>query len=288
MAAAALPIALVFGILADLVSGLVSRPLSGERPWWRRVTGVGPDVLLLFRDRKGRERVSAVEAGGAAAAMLGSGTAAAGALGVGPDDIVLLYLALAVASVGALVAGLGGRGPGEAGARSHRLLAAAAEPAFAVGMGVMFLRYGALDLEAVRGTQQVLGTGVLLLPGLATAGLAAAALAFVASGALRLLPSSARPGASPAGAGPSLLARLCRWSLAGATALVAGVLLAGGGLEPLTLRAILPAALGALGVAVAIGVADALLARLTGRWRLAAPGIALVVAAAAAAMVVLA
>ena len=289
MAAAALPIALVFGILADLVSGLVSRPLSGERPWWRRVTGVGPDVLLLVRDRKGRERVSVVEAGGAAAAMLGSGTAAAGALGVGPDGIVLLYLALAVASVGALVVALGAQGAREAGARSHRLLAVAAEPAFAAGLGVMFLRYGAVDLEAVRGTQQVLGTGVLLLPGLATAGLAAAALAFAAAGALRLLPSTARPGASPVmGAGPSLLARLCRWSLAGATALVAGVLLAGGGLEPPTLEGILPAALGALGVAVAIGVADASLARLTGAWRLAAPGIALVVAAAAAAMVVLA
>jgi hypothetical protein len=287
MAAAALPIALVFGILADLVSGLVSRP--SERPWWRRVTGVGPDVLLLVRDRKGRERVSVVEAGGAAAAMLGSGTAAAGALGVGPDDMVLLYLALAVASVGALVVGLGGRGSREAGARNHRLLAAAAEPAFAVGMGVMFLRYGALDVEAVRGTQQVLGTGVLLLPGLATAGLTAAALAFAAAGALRLQPSIVRPAASPVeGAGPSVLARLCRWSLAGATALIAGVLLAGGGLEPLALEGILPAALGALGVAVAIGVADAFLARLTGAWRLTATGIALVVAVAAAAMVVLA
>jgi hypothetical protein len=76
--------------------------------------------------------------------------------------------------------------------------------------------------------------------------------------------------------------------MAGATALVAGVLLAGGGLGRLTLEGILPVALGALGVAVAIGVADALLARLTGAWRLAAPGIALVIAAAAAAMVVLA
>jgi hypothetical protein len=287
MAAAALPIALAFGILVELVSGLVSRPLSKERGWWRRVTGLGPDLLRLVRDRKGRERVSVVEAGGATAAMLGAGTAAAGALGVGPDDMPLLYLGLAVASAGALVVGL--EGQGWRGARMHRLLAAAAEPAFAVGLGVMFLRYGALDLEAVRGTQQVLGTGLLLLPGLAAAGLAAAAAAFAASGALRLLPPSAGPSTSGVGgAGPALLARLCRWSVAGATALVAGVLLAGGGLEPLTLEAILPAALGTLGMAVAIGVSDALLTRLSGSWRLAASGTALLMAAAGAALVVLA
>jgi hypothetical protein len=81
---------------------------------------------------------------------------------------------------------------------------------------------------------------------------------------------------------------LSRWSLAGATSLVAGVLLAGGGFESLTVGEMLPAALGALGVAVFLGAADALVRRLSSRWTLGAAGIALVLAAAGAAMVVLA
>jgi hypothetical protein len=290
MAAAALPIALVFGIVAELVSGLLSWPLGGDRAWWRRVGNFGPEVVRLAKDRQGLERVSVVEAGGAAASMLGAGMAAAGALGIGPGDLTLLYLALALASVGAMVVALGGEAPtSRAGGR--RLPAALAEPAFAVALGVMFLRYGALDIDAVRGTQQVLGTGLLLAPGLAAAGLVTAALAFTVAGAMRL---SSSPGAQrwgraqPFGAGPSLLARLCRWSVAGATSLVCGVLLAGGGLEPLTLEGMLPAGLGALGVAVAIGSADAFLGRLTGAWRLATLGFALLLAAGAAAMVVLA
>ena len=289
MAAAALPIAILFGVIAELVSGLVSWPLGGERAWWRRVGRVGPEVARLAMDRQGSQRVSVVEAGGAAAAMLGAGMAAAGALGVGPADLALLYLGLAVASVGAMVVGLGQAPEGRA--QGPRLLAALAEPAFAVGLGVMFLRYGALDLDAVRGTQQVLGTGLLLSPGLAAAGLAAAALAFTTAGALRLMPppgSERRGRAQPSAAGPALLARLCRWSVAGATSLVGGVLAAGGGLQPLTLESMIPAGLGALGVAVAVGVADALLGRLPAPWRLAAPGLALLVAAGAAAMVVMA
>lgn len=290
MAAAALPIALVIGVVAELVSGLLSWPLGGDRAWWRRVGSVGPELIRLARDREGRERVTVVEAGGAAAAMLGAGMASAAALGLGPADLPLVYLALALASGGAMVVVLSDEAE-ESRVGGRRLLAALAEPAFAVALGVMFHRYGALDLEAVRGTQRVLGTGLLLSPGLAAAGLVTAALAFTAAGALRLLPS---PGsergvrARPSGAGPSLLARLCRWSVAGATSLVGGVLLAGGGLEPLALEGILPVALGALGVAVALGAADALLGRLTGAWRLAAPGLALLLGAGAAAMVVLA
>lgn len=283
MVAAALPIALVFGVLAELVSGLVSWALGGERAWWRRVSRVWPDVVRLWRDRRGRERVAVLEAGGAAASLLGAGLAAAGALGLAPGDLPLVYLSLVVASAGAMVAsGIGGA--------TWRVHPALAEPAFAVGLGAMFLRYGALDLEAVRGTQSVLGTGILLAPGLAVAGLVAAALAFSASGALRLSPSrDPRPrgrGAAP-GAGPWLLIRLCRWSLAGATSLVAGVLLAGGGLEPLSLEAVVPVAAGALGVAAVIGAADALLSRVPERWRPAAPAVALLLASAGAAMVVL-
>lgn len=291
MAAAALPIALLLGLLAELVSGLVGWAIRRDRPWWRGVSGLGTDAMRLLRDREGRERVSVAAAGGAAASMLGAGIAAAGGLDLGPGDLPLLYLALGVASVGAWVTSLDGRS-GPAGERNAgRLLAALAEPAFAVALGAMFLRYGALDLDAVRGTQRVLGTGLLLAPELAAAGLACAALAFVAGGSMRLLPSpdADRRGSDRAGgAGTRLVARLARWSVAGATALVAGPLLAGGGLDPLTVESILPAGLAALGVSVAIGSAHALLSRLGGPWRLTAPGIALALAAAGAAMVVLA
>lgn len=286
MAAAALPIALVVGLFADLISGLVSWPLGGDRAWWRRVSGVWPDVLRLFRDRKGRERVAVIEAGGALAGVLGAGLAAAGALGVGPGDLVLVYLSLAVASAGAILT----RPSPPARERRRTVSPALAEPAFAVALAAMFLRYGALDLEAVRGTQQVVGTGILLAPGLAVAGLLIAALAFVASGTLRLSPSpeAERRGRrrGPA-AGPALLARLCRWSLAGSTSLVAGVLLAGGGLEPLALEGILPVVAGAFSVAALTGVADALLGRLSATWRLAAPELALFLAGGAVVMVVL-
>jgi hypothetical protein len=286
MAASALLIALVVGLVADLISGLVTWGLRGDRAWWRRVSGVWPEVLRLARDRKGRERVTVIEAGGTLAALLGAGVAAAGALDLGPGDLPLLYLSLAVASAGALLARTAtvvAEGPG-------RSVAALAEPAFAVALTAMFLRYGALDLEAVRGTQQVLGTGVGLAPGLAVAGLLVAALAFVASGALRLSPSPEavrrERGLGPAG-GAALLVRLCRWSLAGATSLVAGALLAGGGLNPLTLEGILPVVAGACSVAALMGAADAVLGRLTTKWRLAVPGAALLLAGGAVATVVL-
>ena len=286
MAAAALPIALVLGVVAEVASGLLAWRLGGEKAWWRQVTDVRSDVLRLLGDKDGSQRASAIQAAGAAAALFGAGMAAAGALGYGPDDLPLLYLALALAAAGSLVAlGAGGEGAGR-----PALLPALAEASFAVGLGVMFVRYGALDLEAVRGTQQVLGTGVLLAPGLAATGLVVAALALCAAGALRMPPAPVIPRArrKPPPAGPSLLARLCRWSLSGATALLGGVLLAGGGLEPFEASRAIPAALGAVGIAVVIGAADALRGRLVGVWLLAAPGVVLVLAAAAAAMVVLA
>jgi hypothetical protein len=281
MAAVALPVALLLGMLVELVAGLVSRPLGGDRAWWRGVSGVVPDMLRLVRDRSGRERVSVVEAGGAAASFLGAGIAAAGALGLGPGGLILLYLALAVASAGAMVVGW------ERVGRQRRLATALAEPAFAIGLGALFLRYGALDLDAVRGTQQVLGTGLLLGPGLAVVGLVAAAKAVAWSAALRVsaLPE-VKKGEMP-GAGPAVLLRLCRWSLAGATSILAGVLLAGGGLEPFTADGLLPLGAGAAGFAVALGVAGGILRRLPDRWVLAVPALALGVGAAGAALVVL-
>src|SRR5687767_4196031 len=178
MAAAALLIALAFGFIAELAAGLVGRLLGGDRAWWRGVSGLGLDVSRLLGDRSGQQGVAVVEAGGAAAALFGAGMAAAGALGVGPGDLVLLYLGLAVGSAGTLVvASVQTTATGRAEAARRRLLAALAEPAFAVGLGAMFLRYGALDLEAVRGTQQILGTGAVLGPAVATAGLFLGAIA---------------------------------------------------------------------------------------------------------------
>jgi hypothetical protein len=292
MTAAALPIALVIGVVVELASGLVAWGTGGERAWWRRVGSVWAEVLRLLRDRGGRERVAVIEAGGALAALMGAGIAAAGALGVGPDNLPLLYLSLALASAGAMAAASGADTPtARVRAGRERLRAALAEPAIALALGAMFLRYGAFDLEAIRGTQTVLGTGLLLGPGLALAGLVAAALAFVSAGALRLAarPETMASGrARGPGAGTSVLLRLCRWALAGATSLVVGALVAGGQLESLSLSRAVPVIAAALGVAVVMGAADALLTRLPEGWRMVAPAFALLLAAAAAAMVVLA
>ena len=162
-------------------------------------------------------------------------------------------------------------------------MTALAELAFALGLGTLFLRYGALDLDAVRGTQQILGTGLLLEPTMAVIGLAAAAKAVAWSAALRV-PSLDHKGDGDGAAGPAVLLRLCRWSTAGATSLLAGVLLAGGALEPFT--GVLPLAPAAAGFAVAIGIAQGVVRRVPDRWRFVAPALALALAAAGAAMVV--
>ena len=280
MAAVALPAALLLGILCELVSGLVSWPLGGDRAWWRGVSGLGTDVAGLARDRNGVGAVSLVEAGGAVASLLGAAIAAAGAIGVGPDGLVLLYLALALASAGGTVVGWDVRGR-----EQSAVVVAFVELSFAVGLGTLFLRYGALDLEAVRGTQQILGTGLLLGPTMAAIGLVAAAKSVAWSAALRVPSFDPRAEAAEAGAaGPAVLLRLCRWSAAGATSLVAGVLLAGGALEPFA--GALPVAPAAAGFAGVIGVARGVVRRVPDRWRLVVPGLALLLAVAGAAMVV--
>jgi hypothetical protein len=276
MAALALPLALLLGMLAELVSGLVGWALGGEKRWWRGVSGIGSDATRLLRDREGDQRVTAVEAGGAAAALVGAGLASAGVLGVGPDGLVLLYLSLALASVGTAVVGWA-----QVQLRS-RVAQALAEVALGVGLGTMFLRYGAIELDAVRGTQGILGTGLILGPVVTAVGLIAAAKAFAWAVALNL----PRLGwDQPGGAGLAILLRLCRWALVGAASLLAGVLLAGGGLDPIA--DVVPLAAAGLGFAVGIGVAAAVVSRLGRRWELAIGGLALVIAAAAAAMVVL-
>jgi hypothetical protein len=102
--------------------------------------------------------------------------------------------------------------------------AALVEPAFVVALGVSFLRWGTVDLEAVRGAQEVLGAGVTLGPGLALAGLILGAVVVAAAGALRI---ASVPSTGPAGS--LFLAASTRWAAWGATAAVAGALLGGPG-----------------------------------------------------------
>jgi hypothetical protein len=277
MAAIALPLAFVLGMFAELVSGLVTWALGGEKRWWRGISGMVSDAGRLTRDRSGDQRASVVEAGGALAALLGSGIAAAGALGLGPDGLVLLYLALVLGFAGATAVGWG---RDEEPARAAVTLADLALPA---GLGTMFLRYGALELDAVRGTQEILGTGLVLGPVATAVGLVAAAKAFAWGVGLNL----SRPGAHgerPA-AGAEILLRLCRWSLMGATSLVAGVLLAGGGLDPIADA--MPLAAAALVFAGTLGIVDGIVGRLAHRWRPAIAGFAVALGAGAAGLVVL-
>jgi hypothetical protein len=228
-AALALPVALALGALADLAAGLVGRIALGERGWWRGVTGRWTDLRRLVRS--GRARPAAVEAAGAAAALAGAGFAAGAALGVLPGSMALAYPALALAAIGAHLTVPIRRG-GEGPAARARLHAALAEPAFAVALAAMALRWRALDLEAVRGTQTVLGPGIALGPVLAAVGLALAAVLVLVMGAIRVPPQPLRRGGQARRAGASLLAALSRWAAAGATSVVVAALVAGHRLDP--------------------------------------------------------
>jgi hypothetical protein len=292
MAALALPIALFLGLLADVVGGLVAWPLGGDRRWWRRVTAVGSDLRRLFWAREPALRPAVVEAGGAVAALFGASLAAAAALQLVPDDLVVVYLALVLSAVGARIAASAPpTAAGEPLVGRARVEAALLEPAFALALGVMFLRYGTFDLTAVRGTQTVLGPGLGLEPALVMAGLVTAAVVATATGAMRLPPLPVRGGAVGApkapGAGAGVLIRLSRWALAGATAMVVSVLVAGRELEPLTSEAALIQGGAAAAVAVLLGALESVLRRLPDRWRTLVPLVALALAGGAVAMVVL-
>lgn len=224
----ALLLTLVLGALADVATGGVRRLFRTPGPWWRGVARAWSDARLLVRDR---DRASVLEAAGAGAALVGATLAAAAAAGLLPSSAAFLYLALALAATGGHVAA--STSPVEAGegrAARARFLAILAEPAFVLALGVAFLRWRASDLEAIRGAHEVLGPGYRVGPGMAAAGLVLAALALVAAGALRQAPEPGEEAGSEGG--PALLVTLCRWSLAGATALTAAALLAGRGLGP--------------------------------------------------------
>ena len=282
--ALALPVALALGALADLVAGGVRRLIRGDRGWWRGVTGRWTDLRRLLRS--GRARPATVEAVGAAAALAGAGFAAGAGLGVLPGTLVLVYPALALAVIGAHLTvpiRRGGEGPA-ARARLHAFLA---EPAFAVAVAAMALRWRALDLDAVRGTQTVLGPGVALGPALAAAGVILGAAVALAMGALRVPPEpdTLRRSGQARRAGASLVAAFARWAATGATAVVVAVLVAGHRLDPSPGLLVFAAAAGA--AAALAGALGAWLRMLSPRRLPVLAGTALVLAAAAVALVVM-
>jgi hypothetical protein len=291
MAALALPLALFLGLLADLAGGLAARLAGGDRRWWSSLTGPWHDARRLWRARRRRARPAVAEALGALAALTGGGVAAAAALGLVPGSVALVYLALVLAAVGTHLARPLERTVAEASAARWRLEAALAESAFLVALGAMFLRWQAADLEAIRGTQTVLGPGIGLGPGSAAVALAVAGLVAVVAGALRLAPSpDRRRGAQSRGAGSSLLLTPGRWAAAGATALVVATPLAGRSLSPAVfeVRGALVFMGAAALAAVLLGVSGALIRRLRPGWRSATASLAFLVAAGMVALVVLA
>jgi hypothetical protein len=227
-----------------------------------------------------------VEAAGAAAALAGAGFAAGAALGVLPGSMALAYPALALAAIGAhLVVPIrrGGEGP----AARARLHAALAEPAFAVGLAAMALRWRTLDLEAVRGTQTVLGPGIALGPVLAAVGLALGAVIVLVMGAIRVPPEppTLRRGGQARRAGASLLAALARWAATGATSVVVAAFVAGHRLDPAP--GVIPfAVVGAVAAALLGGGGGAAARMLAPRGVPILVVTALVLAAAAVALVV--
>lgn len=282
-AALALPVALALGALADLAAGIVRRFLSDEPVWWRGVTDRWVDLRRLLRS--GRARPTAVEAVGAAAALAGAGFATGVSLGVLPGSLTLVYPALALAAIGAHLATPMRRG-GEGPAAAARLRAALAEPVFVAALAVLAVRWRALDLEAVRGTQTVLGPGIAVGPAPAAIGLIVAALVAVSTGALRVPPepSVLRREGQARRAGASLLFGISRWAAAGATSVLVAVMVAGYRLDP---------SLGVVGFALAAALASVLLGAVSAaagglppRRVPALVGIAALAAAAAVALVV--
>jgi hypothetical protein len=251
--AVALVVALALGLLADTTTRALRKAPSGRRTWWRPLADFGADVGLLVTRR---DRVAVVEAVGAGLGMLGGTLAAAGAVGAAPGNAPFLYLALALAAMGGhAAASLSDIRSAEYRASRARLRSVLVEPAFVLGLAAGFIRWQATDLQAVRGAHHVLGSGLEVGPPLATAGLIMAVLVVVAAGALRLPPE--RGNEAGTGGGPSVLVALCRWSLSGATVLVAGAFLAGGepalgGGWPLD-RTLLPVVLAAAAGALLLG-----------------------------------
>jgi hypothetical protein len=255
MAALGLPLALLFGFLAEAIAGLAGRVLGRRRPWREvAVPWVEGRRLATFSERA--RRADVVEAGGALASMVGAGLASAAALGAIPGSSILVYLGLAAAAAGGHVAASGGAGrTGGRWAARARLEAILAEPAFLAALGAAFLRWRTSDLAAAAGTQSVLGPGIAVGSAVEVAGLILAGAVLLLAGAMRL------PRLPAAGVGPrpsptaALWLTVSRWAGGGATVLVTGALLAGADLAADPAGGIPVAALGAMSCALVLGVA---------------------------------
>ena len=260
--AVALVVSLILGLLSDLTTAAVVRAIwHGGSVWWP-VASFGADVRLLVTHR---DRAAVVEACGAVLGLLGGALAAAAAVGAGPGNAPFLYLALILSAFGGhAAASLSDIRPTEIRARRARLQLVMVEPAFALALAAGFIRWRAVDLEAVRGAHDVLGSGMEVGPPMASTGLILAVLVVISCGALRLPPE--RAAESGAGGGSSLLVTMCRWSLSGATVLVAAAFLTGGEnnltvawpLDPAHIPVLLIAAGGALFLGAVRAALDAL------------------------------
>lgn len=223
MAALGLPLALLLGLLADLVAAPLRR---------RRIAIAGGPVSGAWSDLRGlvghRDAAGLLEAAGALVALFGCGLAGAAAVGAAPGSLPLLYLSLAVAAAGAhLATSVFATRVGLARSTAGRREAALAEVSVVVALGAAFLRWDADGLRAVWGAQEVLGSGFQVGPPAAAAALWLAAAVLVGAGALRLPPvleARRRRGRS---AGSALLVRMSRWGLSGAMSLLVAALLAG-------------------------------------------------------------
>lgn len=288
MAALGLPVALALGALSALVAGAVVRVVRGSGRWWIGIEAPWQDAR---RARARRERPSVVEAGGAAAALLGAGIAAGAAVGATLGSAPLVYLSLVVAAVGGQVAASQPATRAADGRlASGRRVAALAEAAFVLALGAAFLRWQVADLGAVRGAHAVLGFGAGVGPATAAAGLGLAAVALVVSGVLRLPPDEAARRAPGRSGGSAVLVTASRWAAAGATASVVATLLASGGLGSGDVGRGLPLyAAAAMGTAAVLGVVDGLLSLArTAVVRAVVAGAAIAAAAAGGALVGLA
>jgi hypothetical protein len=226
VSALGVPAALLLGLVAELAATVVLRLAGRAHPWFRPARDVWRDLRRLVRRR---DRASAFEVAGTAAALTGAGLAAAAAMGFLSGSAALVYPALVLAVMsGHLTASLAPGAPRWDAAVRARTDALLAEPAFALALGAALLRWGAFDLQAVRGAQQVLGPGIAVGPPAAAIGLLVAVAVALAAGGLRLPPLRAGRVTRRRPAGSAVAAALCRWGAAGATAMVLAVPLAGG------------------------------------------------------------
>lgn len=266
MSAVGVPAALLLGLVAELAGMAVLRFTGRGYPWFRPARDVWRDLRRLVRRR---DRASGLELAGVTASLTGAGLAAAAAMGFLSGSVALVYPALVLAVAGGhLTASLAPGSPRWDAAVRARTDALLAEPAFALALGATLLRWGAFDLHAVRGAQQVLGPGVAVGPPGVAIGLLAAAGVALLSGGLRLPPLRTGRVTRRRPAGSAVAAALCRWAAAGATAMVIAVPLGGG--SSLASGAADPIALlwwtgTALGAAVALGAIRAAVSMLVFR-----------------------